>query len=129
MVVLATIVTIIVIWGVVSAPLDRRGVTSAMVFTGAGLLAGVAMLGFLDVPIESVEVERFTEVALVLLLFSDAARLDLRALRSELSWPSRLPLIGQPPALLAEGVGRMPRQRRQLTTADIERLRMESRSG
>jgi hypothetical protein len=85
------------------------------------------MLAFLDVPIESVEVERFTEVALVLLLLSDAARLDLRALRCELSWPSRLLLIGQPPAQLAEGVGRMPHQRRQPTTADIERLRAESR--
>jgi NhaP-type Na+/H+ or K+/H+ antiporter len=127
MVVLATIVTIIVIWGVVSAPLDRRGVTSAMVFRGAGFLAGTTMLGFLDVLIESAAVGRLTEVALVLLLFSDAARLDLRALRSDLSWPSRLLLVGQPSALVAEGVWRMPHKRRQLTTADIERLGTESR--
>jgi hypothetical protein len=87
------------------------------------------MLGFLDLVIESAAVGRLTAVALVLvlLLFGDAARLYLRRLRSDLSWPSRPLLIGLPLALLTEGVGRMPRQRRQLTTADIERLRTESR--
>ena len=50
--------------------------------------------------------ERFTEVTLVLLLFSDAARLDLGALRHELGWPSRLLLIGLPLTMLAGfGVG------------------------
>ena len=50
--------------------------------------------------------QRVTEVALVLLLFSDAARLDLRALRHELGWPSRLLLIGLPLTMLAgAGVG------------------------
>jgi len=106
MVALATIVAIIVVWGVVSAPLDRRGVTSALVFMAAGFVAGATMLGLLDEPVESAAVERLTEVALVLLLFSDAARLDLHALRHELTWPSRLLLIGLPLTLLAgTGVG------------------------
>jgi sodium/hydrogen antiporter len=45
-----------------------------------------------------------TEIALVLLLFSDAARLDLGSLRRELSWPIRLLLIGLPLTMVA-GVG------------------------
>ena len=50
--------------------------------------------------------ERVTEIALVLLLFSDAARLDLRSLRRELGWPSRLLLIGLPLTMVAgAGVG------------------------
>jgi len=103
---LATIVAIIILWGVFSRPLDRRGITSAMVFVGAGVLVGTSVLGLLDVPIESEVAERVTEVALVLLLFSDAARLDLRALRHELTWPTRLLLIGLPLTLLAGmGVG------------------------
>jgi len=106
MVELATIVTIIILWGAVSRPLDRRGITSAMVFTGAGFIVGTSVLGLLDVSLESVVAERVAEVALVLLLFSDAARLDLRALRHELSWPTRLLLIGLPLTLLAgTGVG------------------------
>jgi NhaP-type Na+/H+ or K+/H+ antiporter len=98
---LAMIVAIIIIWGVVSRPLDRRGITSALVFTAAGFLLGTKVLGLLDVSVESAVAERVTEVALVLLLFSDAARLDLRALRRELSWPSRLLLIGLPLTMLA----------------------------
>ena len=47
---------------------------------------------------------RITELALVLLLFTDAARLDLVALRHELGRPSRLLLIGLPLTMLA-GVG------------------------
>ena len=42
---LATIVAIIILWGVFSRPLDRRGITSAMVFVGAGLLVGSSVLG------------------------------------------------------------------------------------
>lgn len=106
MVALATIVAIIVVWGVVSRPLDRRGITSAIVFTVTGFLVGAKVLGLLDVPVESAAVQEVTEVALVLLLFSDATRLDLRALRHELGWPSRLLLIGLPLTLLAgTGVG------------------------
>jgi NhaP-type Na+/H+ or K+/H+ antiporter len=106
MVALATITVIIIVWGAVSAPLDRRGVTSAIVFVGAGFVIGTSALGWLDVSLESSVAERVTEVALVLLLFSDAARLDLRALRHELGWPSRLLLIGLPLTMLAgAGVG------------------------
>ncbi len=103
---LAAIMAIIVIWGFLSAALDRRGITSAMVFVAAGFLVGTKVLGLLDTPLEGATVERVTEVALVLLLFSDAARLDVRALRHELGWPGRLLLIGLPLTMLAgTGVG------------------------
>ena len=106
MIELATIVAIIIVWGVFSRPLDRRGITSALVFMAAGFLVGTKVLGLLDVSVESAVAERVTEVALVLLLFSDASRLDLRALRHELGWPGRLLLIGLPLTMLAgTGVG------------------------
>jgi len=106
MVALATIMVIIIVWGAVSRPLDRRGVTSAIVFVGAGFVIGTSALGWLDVSLQSTTAESVTEVALALLLFSDAARLDLRALRHELGWPSRLLLIGLPLTMLAgTGVG------------------------
>ena len=106
MVAVATIMMIIVVWSAFSGPLDRRGITSALFFTVAGFVIGASALGWLDVSVESTAAERITEIALVLLLFSDAARLDLRALRRELGWPSRLLLIGLPLTLLAgAGVG------------------------
>ena len=100
----ATIMVIIIVWSVVSGPLDRRGITSALFFTAAGFVVGASVLGWLDVSVESAVAERVTEIALVLLLFSDAARLDLRALRRELGWPVRLLLIGLPLTMVA-GVG------------------------
>ena len=51
-----------------------------MAFVTAGLLTGAVGLGWLDVPLEGAVAERLTEFALVFLLFSDSARIDLRAL-------------------------------------------------
>lgn len=104
MLALAIMATIIVAWSVFSGPLDRRGVTSAIAFVTAGFVAGTAVLGVLDFEVESAAAERVTELALVLLLFSDASRLDLRALRRERGWPLRLLAVGLPLTLLA-GLG------------------------
>ncbi|MGR0318670.1 cation:proton antiporter [Agromyces sp. ZXT2-3] len=101
----ATVVlVVIIVWAVCSAPLDRRGITSALFFSVAGLVLGASVLGWIDVEPESATFERLTEVALVLLLFSDASRLDLRSLRRGVGWPSRLLFIGLPLTLLA-GIG------------------------
>ena len=99
-----TILAIIVLWSAFSGPLDRRGVTSALFLTAAGFLVGGSVLGVVDFSVDSVVAERVAEVALVLLLFGDATRLDLRALRHEFGWPGRLLLIGLPLTMLA-GVG------------------------
>ena len=104
MVALGTIAVIIILWSIFSRPLDRRGITSAMVFMAAGLAVGVSVLGLFDIRLESAVAERVAELALVLVLFGDAMRLDLRSLRRELGWPSRLLLVGLPLTLLA-GIG------------------------
>jgi NhaP-type Na+/H+ or K+/H+ antiporter len=101
MVAATTILALIVLWSVLSAPLDRRGITSALFLTVAGFLVGSSALGWLDVSVESAAAERVAEVALVLLLFSDATRIDLRALRTQLRWPGRLLLIGLPLTIIA----------------------------
>jgi len=77
--------TVIVLWSAFPAPLDRREVTSALVVTVAGLVLGSAVLDVLHIVSESSVAGHLTEVALVLLLFSDAARLDLPTLRRELA--------------------------------------------
>src|SRR4051794_12312359 len=77
-----------------------------MAFVVVGLLTGAVGLGWGEVALDSAVVERLTELALVFLLFSDSARIDLAALRRSLGWPSRLLLIGLPLTLLAGlGVG------------------------
>ena len=87
---------ILIVYGSISAPLDRRGITSAMVFVAVGFVVGASGLGLIDVGLESAVAERVTELALVFLLFSDSARLDLGSLRRDLRWPRRLLLVGLP---------------------------------
>jgi NhaP-type Na+/H+ or K+/H+ antiporter len=101
---LITIAVILIAYGVVSKPLDRRGITSAMILTAAGFAAGTSALKLVNIHIESKAAERFVELALVFLLFSDSTRIDLAGLRQHLGWPSRLLLIGLPLTILA-GLG------------------------
>ena len=68
---LLTIAVILVAYAVVSKPLGTRGVTSAMVLTACGFVAGTSVLGLIDVELESTTAQRLAEGALVLLLFPD----------------------------------------------------------
>src|SRR5664280_3439914 len=48
-----TISLILIAYGAVSGPLDRRGITSAMVLVAAGFAVGTSGLGWLHIGIES----------------------------------------------------------------------------
>ncbi len=72
-----------------------------MVFTAAGLVVGVDALGLVDPDAEGLEVEVFAEATLAVVLFSDASRIDLAALRRTLHIPARLLGIGLPLTILA----------------------------
>jgi NhaP-type Na+/H+ and K+/H+ antiporter len=84
---LLTVGLILIGYSAVSGPVDRRGITSAMVFVAVGFIVGASGMGWLDVPPASTVAERITELALVFLLFSDWARIDLRSLRHDLAPP------------------------------------------
>jgi NhaP-type Na+/H+ or K+/H+ antiporter len=75
-------------------------VSGAIFFTTAGLLAG-PVLGLLDFHVESEAVKRLVETTLTLVLFADAARISVRALRHEYAVPLRLLGIGLPLTILA----------------------------
>jgi NhaP-type Na+/H+ or K+/H+ antiporter len=79
-------------------------VTAALALMLAGLVVGPKVLGWMDLPLEGPTAERLAEIALALLLFSDAARIDLASLRSQLGWPTRLLLIGLPLTMVAGGL-------------------------
>jgi sodium/hydrogen antiporter len=98
---LITIAVILIAYGVVSGSLERRGITSAMALTAAGIVVGTAGLGLVNIELESAAAERFCELALVFLLFSDATRIDLIGLRRHLVWPGRLLVIGLPLTMIA----------------------------
>jgi hypothetical protein len=68
---LLTIAAILIAYSAFSKPLGTRGVTSAMVLTACGFVAGTSVLGLIDVELESATAQRLAEGALVLLVFPD----------------------------------------------------------
>jgi hypothetical protein len=79
----------------------RNAVTAPMVFTAAGLVVGVNALGLIDPSATGLRVKDLAEATLTVVLFSDASRIDLRALRGTLGVPARLLGVGLPLTLLA----------------------------
>src|SRR3954454_7434155 len=72
-------------------------VTPAMVFVAAGLIAGPLALGDIDVSSSGTTVRTLAEATLALVLFSDAARVNLRKPRRNRGFPvARLLGIGLP---------------------------------
>jgi sodium/hydrogen antiporter len=98
---LVVIAALLIVYGAFSKPLDRRGVTGALFLMLAGVLVGPRALGWVDVSLETTTAEGVAEIALALLLFGDAARIDLRSLRAHLAWPERLLLVGLPLTMVA----------------------------
>ena len=98
----AVIALLVLGWAVVSGALARHDVTGPFVFALAGYLLGNPDFGPLTVDVEASSVHIVAEFTLALVLFSDAARVNLAELRRDLSIPVRLLGIG---LLLSVAVG------------------------
>ncbi len=83
-------------FGLVSLRAERSVVTPPMVFVLLGLSLGGWGFDRIDLPLENPYLDRLGEFALILVLFSDASRIDLAFLRRAASWPSRLLVVGLP---------------------------------
>lgn len=86
----------IVAFSLVSGRLASTPVTAPMVFVIFGLVVGPNVLGVVDITIENQFVRVLAELTLVLLLFTDAARIDMRNLREHHGMPIRMLAIGMP---------------------------------
>ena len=80
----------------VSKPLSGSPITPAILFVSIGLLVGPKVLDEVSLSSTSSTERALAEATLALVLFSDASRIDLRALRREASVPIRLLGIGLP---------------------------------
>jgi len=89
-------------YSLISRRLDRWGVTGPMVFVTAGALLGPKCLDAVGLELTSGAGLIFAEVTLVIVLFTDAARIDLSVLRGNGSLPARLLGIAMP---LTVGLG------------------------
>src|SRR5512144_1016006 len=80
----------------VSGRLSGTPVTPAILFVAFGLLVGPKVLDGIDLSSSGATVRVLAEATLALVLFSDASRIDLGALRRTVDVPVRLLGIGLP---------------------------------
>ena len=98
---LAAVAVTLLAFAAISGRIAGTPITAAMVFTAVGLVVGSEALGLVEPAPAGETVKLLAEATLALVLFADASRIDVRALRGELSVPLRLLGIGLPLTLLA----------------------------
>ena len=96
MVDLAVLAAVIFGFGLVSRRLEGTILTAPIVFVAAGIVLGPAGLGLVGFELEGHTVLLLGEIALALVLFTDAANVNLSALRRDEGTPLRLLGIGMP---------------------------------
>jgi sodium/hydrogen antiporter len=91
---LAVVAALVVLWTAVSGRAEGVGITAPMVFTVGGLAVGADRA--FDITLSATTIRVTAEITLVLILFSDAARLRLTSLRHDVGIPARLLGVGLP---------------------------------
>ena len=95
------IALVVLLYGYISRALSRFNISGPMMFTGIGLLLSPLAFNFTKVGINAGYITIIVEVALVLVLFSDAALLDLKLLKKSWKIPARLLFIGLPLTIIS----------------------------
>ena len=96
MVDLAVLASVVFVFGLVSRRLEGTVLTAPLVFVAAGVILGPAGLGLVEFKLDDHTVLLLGEIALAIVLFTDAARTKLSALRHNEGLPLRLLGIGMP---------------------------------
>ncbi|HNJ80477.1 MAG TPA: cation:proton antiporter, partial [Methanoregulaceae archaeon] len=83
-------------YSLVSHRIESSIVTAPMIFVAIGMLVSPEGFDIIPLGAENELILVFAEIALVLILFSDAARIDVSTLKGNRNFPSRLLGIGLP---------------------------------
>ncbi|MGI9521332.1 MAG: cation:proton antiporter [Hyphomicrobiaceae bacterium] len=86
----------VLIYGLASARLRYSMLTPPMAFVLFGLAIGAGGLDLMETPVSHGAIHTLAEITLALVLFSDAARMDLRMLLRDHDVPRRMLLVGLP---------------------------------
>ncbi len=97
---LALLAAAVLLYAALSKRLGAALVTMPMAMAGAGFAFGAGGLGLVQLDTGNRVIHALLEVTLVLILFSDAARLDVRELLRERRLEVRMLLLGLPLAIL-----------------------------
>ncbi len=101
---LAVVVAGYLAFALVSGRIERWPVTAPMVFVAFGFLVGPGGFGVVDMAPGHEFLHIVAELTLVLVLFADAARIDLKRVREDHNLPARMLVLGLPLAI-ALGTG------------------------
>ena len=96
MVDLIVLACVVFAFAIVSRRLEGTVLTAPIVFVLAGVVLGPAGLGLVEMGLDDHTVLLLGEIALALVLFTDAARTDFSTLRQNKALPLRLLGIGMP---------------------------------
>jgi len=91
----------IALFSLFSGPIGRGSLTPPMIFVLLGLCMSPIGFGLIDVDIDNAVVDIIAEITLILVLFTDAARINLKHLWSDHDLPVRMLLVGMPLTILA----------------------------
>ncbi len=86
----------LIAYGLISRKIEGSILTGPILFSVFGLIAGPAAFGLIPLQISNEALHLLAEVTLILVLFSDAAGIDLAQLRRDHNLPVRMLLIGMP---------------------------------
>jgi NhaP-type Na+/H+ or K+/H+ antiporter len=93
---LAIVAATVASWSLIGARLQRFYISAPIAFVFVGLVVAYRPLNLVDVSVGSTQLRTLAELTLAVLLFSDAARVNLRELRRDAGVPARLLVIGLP---------------------------------
>ena len=93
---LGIIAAVVLGYALISRRVERTVITAPMVFVAAGIVLGPDVLDLIGLELTSGTGLLIAEVTLVIVLFSDAARINVGVLRRNRSLPARLLGIGMP---------------------------------
>jgi NhaP-type Na+/H+ or K+/H+ antiporter len=98
-VLLAVMAAAILVWSIFSVRLERWRISGAMLFVAVGLLATNGPWRVADISLHSHTLRSVAELALAMVLFTDASRVNVHRLRDDAGVPTRLLALGLPLAV------------------------------
>ena len=97
---IAVVAGALLLYSVVSGRLEGTIITAPLVFVIIGFVIGSGGLGVANVDPGNSAIHFIAELTLILVLFTDAARIDLMTVRHDHSLPVRMLVIGLPLAII-----------------------------
>ena len=92
----AILAAVVLLYSTAAGRVGRSWLSGPILFTAAGLILGPAGIDALRLPLTATVLRTLAELALAMVLFTDAAHADLSVVRRTVELPGRLLLVGLP---------------------------------